>query len=243
MMNYYKLMYSLTVIIPFYNEEDFLEKSFTRLYNTKVATQIYLVNDGSTDSSKEIAQNLAKQYSNVYYFSNSKNKGKGSALALVQKKIKTTHVVIHDADLEYNPKDLIGLKSLSSKNFNSLILGSRFLGDMKRTNLYKRTFFANKFLSLLFSIVYFYKITDIATCYKMFPVEFFNKVSFKEKGFSIEIEILSKYLLFNNSILEFPVNYSGRSYNQGKKINQKDGFMYIFNIFKYRILNIFKKQL
>ncbi len=227
-------MYSLTVIIPFYNEQDYLEKSFKRLYLSNVADQIYLVDDASTDSSKEIALKIEKAYENVKYFSNKSNKGKGSALTLVKDYIKTSHVVIHDADLEYDPNDLIELKKISIIHDNSLILGSRFTGNLERNNLYKSTFFANKFLSRLFSIVYCYKITDIATCYKMFPTKFFKNVNFKEKGFSIEIEILAKYLKYNKSVFESSINYSGRSYDEGKKIHIRDGFLYIINIFKYR---------
>ncbi len=228
-------MYSLTVIIPFYNEEDYLEESFKRLYYTNVADQIYLVDDASTDSSKEIALNIEKLYDNVRYFSNKSNNGKGSALTLVKKNIETSHVVIHDADLEYDPNDLIELKKISTNNINSLILGSRFTGNLKRKSLYKSTFMANKFLSFLFSIVYFYKVTDIATCYKMFPTKFFKNVDFKEKGFSIEIEILAKFLKYNKSIFESSINYSGRSYSQGKKIQTRDGILYIINIFKFRL--------
>ena len=227
-------MYSLTVIIPFYNEENYLEESFKRLYFSNVADQIYLVDDASTDSSKKIALNIEKNYDNVRYFSNKSNEGKGSALALVKNHIETSHVVIHDADLEYDPNDLVDLKKVSIKNNKSLVLGSRFIGNLDRNNLYKSTFLANKFLSLLFSTVYLYKITDIATCYKLFPSKFFRYVNFKEKGFSIEIEILSKFLKYNKSIIELPINYSGRSYSQGKKINIKDGFLYILNIIKYR---------
>ena len=144
-------MYSLTVIIPFYNEENYLEESFKRLYFSNVADQIYLVDDASTDSSKKIALNIEKNYDNVRYFSNKSNEGKGSALALVKNHIETSHVVIHDADLEYDPNDLVDLKKVSIKNNKSLVLGSRFIGNLDRNNLYKCTFLANKFLSLLFS--------------------------------------------------------------------------------------------
>lgn len=227
-------MYSLTAVIPFYNEEDFLQESFERLLSSGVADKILLVDDSSTDSSREIAKNIANKYSNVSYFLNKSNKGKGSALVSVKEHIQTSHMVIHDADLEYDPNDLIKLKKLSIENINSLILGSRFIGGLERNNLYKSTHIANQLLSLLFSIINFYKITDIATCYKMFPAKFFKNTNFKEKGFSIEIEILAKFLKYNTSVFELPIHYSGRSYSQGKKIHIKDGFYYIFNIFKYR---------
>lgn len=227
-------MYSLTAVIPFYNEEDFLQNSFERLFSSGVADKILLVDDSSTDRSKEIAINIANKHNNVSYFLNKSNKGKGSALVSIKEHIQTSHMVIHDADLEYDPNDLIKLKKLSIENKNSLILGSRFIGSLERNNLYKSTHIANQFLSLLFSIINFYKITDIATCYKMFPAKFFKNTNFKEKGFSIEIEILAKFLKYNTSVFELPIHYSGRSYSQGKKIHIKDGFYYIFNIFKYR---------
>ena len=227
-------MYSLTVIMPFYNEENFLEKSFRRLYSLKIADQIFLVDDGSTDNSSEIALNIEKKYDNVTYFLNKSNNGKGSALTLVKEDVETSHVVIHDADLEYDPNDLVAMRKKSIKYINSLILGSRFIGNLERNNIYKSTYLANKFLSLLFSTINLYKITDIATCYKMFPTNYFKNTNFEQKGFSIEIEILAKFLKYNRSIYELPINYSGRSYSQGKKIHIKDGFYYIFYIFKYR---------
>ena len=120
---------------------------------------------------------------------------------------------------------------------DSLILGSRFIGSKERKNIYKRTYYANKFMSLFFSLINFYKITDVATCYKLMPSSFFKEVTLKEEGFSIEIEILSKYLKKNRSIVEVPICYSGRSYTQGKKIRTSDGLKYLFNTIKYRLIN------
>ena len=178
-------MYSLTAVMPFYNEEDFLQESFERLYSSGVADKILLVDDSSTDRSKDIAKNIADKYINVTYFLNKSNKGKGSALISIKEHIQTSHMVIHDADLEYDPNDLIKLKKLSIENKNSLILGSRFIGSIERNNLYKSTHAANQFLSLLFSIINSYKITDIATCYKMFPAKFFKvKIAFINKFLS-----------------------------------------------------------
>ena len=114
-----------------------------------------------------------------------------------------------------------------------MILGSRFIGNKTRKNVYKRTFIANKVMSLFFSIVHFVKITDIATCYKLLPAEFFRQVKIIEKGFSIEVEIVSKFLKHNKSVYEVPISYSGRSYEEGKKIMIIDGFYYLVNTIKY----------
>lgn len=126
---------------------------------------------------------------------------------------------------------------LRSAEARAKALGSRFLGVKKRDNIYLRTYLANKFLSAFFSIVNFYKITDVATCYKLMPSEFFKSIVIKEKGFSIEIEILSKFLRFNKDIKEVPIKYSGRSYEEGKKIKFSDGIFYLINTLKYRFSN------
>ena len=91
-------------------------------------------------------------------------------------------------------------------------------------------------MSLFFSIINFYYISDVATCYKLIPVDFYKKTILKENGFSIEIEMLSKFLKYNRSIKEVPIKYEGRSYEEGKKIKTSDGFKYLFNTLKYRFI-------
>jgi dolichol-phosphate mannosyltransferase len=92
-------------------------------------------------------------------------------------------------------------------------------------------------MSLFFSLINFYNVTDVATCYKLMPASFFKNINLVEKGFSIEIELLSKYLKINRSIVEVPIMYEGRSYSEGKKIKTSDGFKYLFNTLRYRIFN------
>ena len=230
-------MFTLTVIIPFFNEQEFLEKSLKRVIETNVAQKILLVDDNSSDNSSIIANKYVKMYEHLEYIKIHENKGKGFAISNVKDIITTTHVAIHDADLEYNPNDLKKMFKLVSKYPNSLILGSRFIGDLKRENIYLRTYFANKLISYFFSFIQFYRVTDVATCYKLFPNEFFKNLKIREKGFSIEIELLAKYLKYNKSIVEVPINYVGRSYAEGKKIKLRDGFFYILNTIKYRFRN------
>ena len=180
---------------------------------------------------------MAGKYEKIELFKTGKNKGKGSALAFSKNLIHTSHVVIHDADLEYFPEDIIEMFDLAKQNQNSLILGSRFIGSKKRENIYLRTFLANRVMSLFFSLVNYYRISDVATCYKLMPVEFFKNIELKENGFSIEIELLSKFLKFNRSVFEVPISYEGRSYAEGKKIKATDGFQYLFNTVKYMFIN------
>ena len=230
-------MHNLSVIIPFFNEKEFLLDSVNRVLKTGIAHQIFLSDDFSNDGSEIIAKKLSEEYEFITCIRSDKNKGKGSALNNVKKYIETSHVIVHDADLEYFPSDIVEMFEISKNNPECLVLGTRFTGEKERKNVYFRTGLANRLMSLFFSAVNFYKITDVATCYKLMPTQFFQSISLKEEGFSIEIEILSKFLKTNNKIKEVPIKYEGRSYLEGKKIKTLDGFMYLFNTLKYRFFN------
>jgi glycosyltransferase involved in cell wall biosynthesis len=227
-------MNNLAVIIPFFNEEVYLEDSVKRVLKFDIFNQIILVDDCSTDNSPSIAKAICSSNDNVMYLKTPYKGGKGNALITAKTSLTTSHVVIHDADLEYFPEDIVEMYKHTMSNENTLILGSRFIGNKERINLYSRTLFANKIMSAFFSLVNFYKVTDVATCYKLMPVSFLKQTDIKEQGFSIEVEILSKFLKYNKSIKEVPIKYSGRSYEEGKKIKTSDGFFYLFNTIKYR---------
>ena len=230
-------MVNLSVIVPFFNEEKFLERSVNRLLENNIYEKILLIDNNSTDGSYNIAQKLVNSNENIELHKTDKRKGKGAALSQAKDLITTSHIVIHDADLEYFPEDISEMFEMS-KNFpKTLILGSRFIGSKERKNVYIRTSLANKVMSLFFSIVNFYYISDVATCYKLMPVDFYKNISLKENGFSIEIELLSKFLKYNRSVKEVPIKYEGRSYSEGKKIKTIDGFKYLLNTLKYRFIN------
>ena len=228
-------MNNLAVIVPFYNEENYLQKSINRLIDNDIFDQIILVDDCSTDNSANIANKNVLKINKIIYLKSSSNKGKGNALNLAKNIVDTSHVIIHDADLEYFPDDIVEMFDCVEDNQDSLILGSRFIGNKKRTNIYSRTLIANKAMSSFFSFLNSYQVSDVATCYKLMPTSFFKEMDIKEEGFSIEIEILSKFLKHNRSIKEVPIKYEGRSYEQGKKIKTLDGFKYLFNTIKYRM--------
>ena len=230
-------MINLSVIVPFFNEEQFLQESVDRLLSNDIYSSIYLIDNNSTDNSYNIAKNLETQHKKIELHKTNKKKGKGSALGFSRSLIKTSHVVIHDADLEYFPEDIVEMFDVAQTNQNSLILGSRFIGNKERENIYLRTFLANKVMSLFFSFVNFYKVTDVATCYKLMPSKFFINTELRENGFSIEIELLSKFLKYNKSVLEVPIAYEGRSYSEGKKIKASDGIQYLLNTIRYRFFN------
>ncbi|MDA9197832.1 glycosyltransferase family 2 protein [Acidimicrobiia bacterium] len=227
-------MANLSVIIPVYNEENTLQESYNRLNEIDdIVTQIIIVDDCSSDSSLKIINDIKKQNSKVTVLKNPKNLGKGAALMNAQDYITTDFVVIHDADLEYFPKDLKKMYELIKKNNVDLVIGSRFINSNKEM-VYFRTYYANKFLSKVFSLIYRQNVTDVATCYKMMNSNYFKNIQLQEKGFSIEVELLAKYFNKNNKFLEASIDYSGRTYKEGKKIKISDGFKYLWTMIKYK---------
>lgn len=227
-------MKSLTVIVPIYNEEKFLLDSVNRLLSKNIYKKILLIDNNSIDASFEIAKQIEKTSDNVIAYKTNNLMGKGVALAFAKNLITSTHVVIHDADLEYFPDDIVEMFDIAKKHPDSLILGSRFIGVKNRKNIYLRTYFANKIMSQFFSLVNYYKVTDVASCYKLFPTDFYKNIDINEQGFSVEVEILSKFLKYNKSIIETPIKYEGRTYEEGKKIKAIDGLLYILNSLRYK---------
>ena len=228
-------MSNLSIIIPFFNEENFLPKSLERVLNTNFFEEIILVDDFSTDNSSKIAEDYSIKFSNIKYVKSKSKGGKGAAVSLGLKEATGSYVVVHDADLEYFPDDIVEMtKYINSEN--SIILGSRFIGGKSRKNIYKRAIIANNLLSKFFSVLHNYKITDIATCYKIMSTEILKNIELNEKGFAFEIELLSKYFYYEKSVIEVPIKYEGRTYEEGKKIRFKDGIDFVYKIIKYRFI-------
>ena len=223
-----------TVIMPFFNEENTLEMAVTNLVNEDFAKEIILVNDGSNDKSYEIASRLQNKHEFVKLIESKENKGKGHALKLGINVASKKYIGVLDADLEYSPNDLKNLFKEIDINNLDIVCGSRFIGDFKRDNIYVRTYLANKFLSMFFSIIHREKVTDIATCLKVFRKTLFDSIDLKANGFSIEVEILAKTLSKSDNFKEFPISYTARSYEEGKKIKLIDGFRYIYSILKFK---------
>ena len=161
-----------------------------------------LVNDGSTDSSHKIATNLAKKYGQIKIIETEQNLGKGNAVKLGIANASEKYIGIFDADLEYFPNDLRTLYLKIDENKLDITCGSRFIGNDKRDNLYIRTYLANKLLSKLFSIIYRKKITDIATCLKVFKKDIFKELILESNGFEIEVELLAKALKKSDKYVE-----------------------------------------
>jgi len=224
---------TLTAIVPVFNEKLFLRKSINRLLNENVVDEVFIIDDCSTDGSNQIIDELTKEYNSIKKFKTSHNKGKGGAIKMIQNSINTSYSIIHDADLEYFPKDIKKLLSEIDQDQPTFVIGSRFINNIEPQNYY-RTYFANKFLSFLFSFIHRRKVTDIATCYKLFPNEYFRNIILESNGFEIEVELVAKYLKKYKIIKEVGIDYESRTYKEGKKIKTLDFFRYIYAILKYR---------
>ena len=230
-----KNVYDLTVIVPYFNEETTLEKSINRLNKVTIIKEIFLVDDSSIDESSKIGKLLEKNINKVRYFKTPINLGKGGAVVYPLKEVRTSHTVIHDADLEYNPNDIY--KIFEALTFSELIiLGTRF--DSKNKNEVKMNLtleYIEKVSTKLFNNLFKTNLTDIGSGYKLIPTDFLQKSSFKEKGFFFEIELLAKFLKIGGLVYEVPISYHGRSKSEGKKNNSLIMLRFLIKVLSIKI--------
>jgi glycosyltransferase involved in cell wall biosynthesis len=232
-------MIKLSIIIPVYNEIKTIEKLINKILKLNIKKQVIVVDDGSSDGTQLILKKFKNKIDKLIV--HNKNRGKGAAIKSAQKFVKGKYVGIQDADLEYNPKDLEKIVSeMEKKNFD-IIYGSRVLNKSMFKNTQNFThiirIWGNIFLTKVSNFLNGQNLTDAHTCYKVMDSRIFKKIRLKEKGFSFCPEITTKLSLMNLNIKEFPINYSGRTYEQGKKITAFDGLDALFVLAKYRFFN------
>ena len=231
----------LTIIIPVFNEKKFISKIIRKLINLKkIKKQIIIVDDGSSDGTTNILKKnyLKNKKINKIIF-HSQNRGKGAAIRSAQKYIRGQFVTIQDADLEYNPNDLIKLYKHIKKNNLKVLYGSRVLGKNKFQNTENFTHFiriwANFFLTVVSNFINTQQLTDAHTCYKVFNSKLFKKIQLNENGFAFCPEVTTKISNLNINIAEISISYKGRTYDEGKKISSFDGFKALFCLIKYKL--------
>jgi|TARA_B100001093_G_scaffold39601_1_gene33736 glycosyltransferase involved in cell wall biosynthesis len=233
----------LTIIVPVYNEKKFIRVLLKKLIKIiKIKKQIIIIDDGSSDGTTEI---LKKEFLNNKSISkiifHKKNSGKGSAIRSAQRFIKGDLVVIQDADLEYNPKDIIKIYNFIKKNQIDVVYGSRVLNKNKYQNTKNFThlvrIWGNVFLTLVSNLINNQNLTDAHTCYKMIRARIFKKLNLREKGFAFCPEVTTKLSKINCKIYEVSISYNGRTYNDGKKITSIDGLIALISLIKYRLFD------
>lgn len=223
-----------SIIIPIYNEAATVDKIINKVKKVKYGdkTEIIVVNDGSNDQSLDILNKI----SDISIISYKINRGKGFALRKGFKKAKGKIILIQDGDLEYDPQDHLKLTQLLEKSFVNVVYGSRFILSNHKPR-YSLFYFGNIFLSYLTKILFNRNITDMETCYKAFKRKILNDMKLTEDRFGFEPEITAKLLKKNTNIIEVPIKYKSRSFEEGKKIGLKDGFQAIFILLKIRFTN------
>jgi len=229
-------MIKLTIIIPVYNEIKTIEKLIKKILKINIKKQLIIVDDGSSDGTEQILKKYKNRIDKLIF--HKKNRGKGAAIKSGQKYVRGKYIGIQDADLEYDPRDLKKIVNEMSKKNIKVMYGSRVLKKNKFKNTQNFThivrIWGNVFLTKASNFLNRQKLTDAHTCYKVFDSRIFKKIKLKEKGFSFCPEITTKISMLNINIEEFPINYIGRTYEQGKKITAFDGLDALYVLAKYR---------
>ena len=225
----------LSVIIPIYNEFKTLEEILKRIINqTHIEKEIILIDDFSTDGSRELIKNKLKSKVQKIIL-NEKNYGKGYSVRQGIEIAEGDIILIQDADLEYSPTDYDKLVNPILNNDADIVYGSRFIGsDEKRVLFFWHTL-GNKFLTLLSNVFTNLNLTDMENCYKVFRSNIIKNIELKENRFGFEPEITAKISKKDFRIYEVGVKYYGRKYKDGKKITWKDGFSAIRCIILYSL--------
>ena len=222
----------ISIVIPVYNEKEFIKTLIGRVEDTGYNKEIILVDDFSTDGSREII----KEYEGAEGFKvclHAVNKGKGAALRSGFALVTGDIIIVQDADLEYNPNDYPALLAPILDGRADVVYGSRFLGGTHRV-LFFWHYLGNMFLTTLSNMTTNLNLTDMETCYKVFTKKVLDSVTLTCNRFGFEPEFTSKIAKQNFRIYETPISYSGRDYSEGKKIGWKDGVAALWYILKFK---------
>lgn len=230
-------MNKITILIPVFNEVNTLKIILQKVEETSfcgLEKEIILIDDFSTDGTREILNELKDKYKILYH---DRNMGKGAALRTGFENMSGDIVVIQDADLEYDPVDYEPLVKLILEDKADVAYGSRLSGGKPSRSFMFTHLLGNKLLTLITNILYNTTLTDMETCYKAFKTSFIKGIKIKSNRFDFEPEITAKVLKRGARLYELPISYYGREYEEGKKITWKDGLHAVWALVKFRFVD------
>lgn len=223
----------LSIIVPVFNEKNTIKEIINRIKCVDIDKEIIIVDDYSMDGTREILKTSKDNNIKVIY--HTKNLGKGAAVRTGLSYVSGDIVIIQDADLEYDPRDYKVLIRPITEGRGDAVYGSRFLGE-HRVFLFWH-YLGNKFLTLITNLLYNTMLSDMETCYKAFRTDIIKGIEIRSNGFNIEPEITAKIFKKKCRVYEVPITYSGRGYDEGKKITWKDGFAALYTLIKFRFID------
>ena len=231
----------LSVVIPVYNEERWAREVVRRVQAVEIPKELVIVEDCSKDNTRAVLEELAKEHDNVRVFYQPHNMGKGAALRRGFQEATGDVILVQDADLEYDPAEYPRLLQPILDGRADVVYGSRFIGESHRV-LYFWHYVANKALTTLSNMFTNLNLTDMETCYKVFRREVLQGIKLRSDRFGFEPEVTAKVARRRPGggawrVYEVPISYSGRTYEEGKKIGLKDAFNALFCIIRYKFFN------
>lgn len=227
----------LSIVIPVYNERETLFEIIARVLAVplEIDRELILVDDYSRDGTRDLYAELPHRFpgADLRVVLHEVNRGKGAAVRTGFAHVRGDLVLIQDADLEYDPDDYPRLLAPLLAGTADVVYGSRFLGRQDHGGVYRRAWLANKALTLASNLFTGLRLTDMETCYKCFRAKILRSLTIRSDRFGIEPEITAKFARGGWRIREVPINYYGRSYEQGKKITWRDGVRALYCIVRY----------
>jgi len=223
----------LSVVMPCFNERATIEAIVDRVLASPYTEELVIVDDGSTDGTREVLQKLVKEHDRVRLFEQNPNQGKGAALRRGFAEATAQFVIVQDADLEYDPGEYGLLLEPLIDGRADVVYGSRFQGQGAHRVLYFWHSIGNRMLTLFSNMLTDLNLSDMETCFKAFRREVLQSITIQEDRFGFEPEITAKVAAGHWRIFEVGVSYNGRTYKEGKKIGWRDGFRALWCIVKY----------